>query len=98
MDGKHGWKRLRQTAVVLLVLFVLARTLFERIPDGAVRVPYLIASRTGPVLVSPAKNRLIRIFYNDAGGAHSGNHWTWVVAYSLSRGRYVVAEGYLGAR
>jgi hypothetical protein len=45
---------------------------------------------------SPDGRRTVRVFFNDAGAAHSGNHWTWVIEDSWVLGRRVVAQGYLG--
>ena len=32
--------------------------------------------------------------FNDAGAAHSGNHWTWLIFNDWLSGKHVVAEGY----
>ena len=34
---------------------------------------------TGPTLVSPDRSQTIQVMFNDAGAAHSGNHWTWLI-------------------
>jgi hypothetical protein len=48
----------------------------------------------GPPLVSPDGAWRLRIRFNDAGGMHSGNHWTWILARDRLGLEYVVAQGY----
>lgn len=55
-----------------------------------------MASYPGPSFSSPDGHRNIKIYFNDAGGMHSGNHWTWVVENHWVTGPRVVSEGYLG--
>src|SRR5262245_23140597 len=73
-----------------------ARTYFTYIPRGARFLPWVLASVDGPVLRSPDGQRRIEVYFNDAGAAHRGNHWTWIVEDSWLLGRRVVAQGYLG--
>ena len=47
----------------------------------------------GPVLPGFPKI-IIKVYYNDAGAMHSGNHWAWVVDESCFL-HCVVAEGYV---
>lgn len=77
------------------VLALAARLYLEVIPFGASVLPFYCASEVGPELRSP-NGRVLQVYFNDAGGAHSGNYWTWVVERRFW-GRVVVAEGYLGA-
>ena len=69
-----------------VLLFVLLRSA----PIGAVCIPYFVASIDEGHQVSGMPWRII---YNDAGAAHSGNFWTWVIE---DRGLYriVIAQGY----
>ena len=60
------------------------------VPVGASILPFLLASvDNGHIL----PDRDYRVFYNDAGAAHSGYHWTWIVDDRVFY-RIVVAEGY----
>jgi hypothetical protein len=81
----------------LLCLLVIGRLYGAWIPWGASIQPFLLASVEGPVLSSPDGNRHIEVYFNDAGAAHSGNHWTWLTESYWLVGRVVVSEGYLGA-
>ena len=81
----------------LLCLLVIGRLYGALIPWGASIQPFLLASARGPVLTSPDGARQIEAHFNDAGAAHSGNHWTWFTEYYWSVGRVVISEGYLGA-
>lgn len=82
-------------AGILVAYTLVLRGVFEYVPWGAVGVPYLAASRKGPALQSPDGQYTVEVVYNDAGAAHSGNHWTWIVVYDPLLGRRVVAEGYM---
>lgn len=70
------------------------RLYFELVPRGAPLEPFLGYSFELPAITSP-RGKSYRVFINDAGAAHSGNHWTWIVDHHWLTGRYVVAEGYL---
>jgi hypothetical protein len=48
----------------------------------------------GPTLVSPDGRRMIQVMFCDAGAAHSGNHWTWLIFDNWLTGKRVIAEGY----
>ena len=85
---------------VAIVAFVLAgcisayRAYRQVIPAGADFYPFWLASAQGPSLASPERRRLVHVVFNDAGGMHSGNHWTWLIVDDVLLGRRVVAEGY----
>lgn len=59
-------------------------------------LPYLLASGYGGSIESP-NGKTYDIFFNDAGAAHSGNHWTWIIDNDSVFGKKVVTEGYLGS-
>jgi hypothetical protein len=80
---------------VLLALFTAGwRGCRCYLPSGASPLPWTLGRVDGPTLTSPDGAIRINIYFNDAGAAHSGNHWTWLVTDSLLIGRRVVAEGY----
>jgi hypothetical protein len=83
-------------AVTALALALVGawRGLRQVVPAGAPLVPYACASVDGPVLTSPDGRLALRVVFNDAGAAHSGNHWTWVVRDDWLTGKRVVAAGY----
>ena len=78
------------------LLFVTLRIYHAFVPRGASPMPYLLASVDGGTIESP-NGRTYEIWFNDAGAAHSGAHWTWIVAAHPAYGKRVVAEGYLGS-
>jgi len=63
-------------------------------PWGAGFLPFTLAKVEGPKLQSPDGSTL-RVYFNDAGAAHSGLHWTWVVQNSWLLGKTVVAAGFV---
>ena len=85
------------TALSVLLAVAAVRRYFAIVPRGASFHPWTRARVDGPTLRSPDGRRTVRVYFNDAGAMHSGNHWTWVVEDSLLWGRRVVSEGYLGA-
>lgn len=87
----------RALVMWLLSLLVMGRLYGALIPWGASIQPFLLASVEGPVLSSPDGNRQIEVYFNDAGAAHSGDHWTWLTEHYWLVGRVVITEGYLGA-
>jgi hypothetical protein len=91
-------KRKLAIAAVLTVMLAIAavRVYFGIVPRGASFYPWTMARVDGPTLKSPDGQRTVRVYFNDAGAMHSGNHWTWVVEDSWLWGRRVVSEGYLG--
>lgn len=90
----------RKLTIAIAIAVVLAaaaiRLYFAIVPRGASFYPWTMARVDGPTLKSPDGRRTLRVYFNDAGAMHSGNHWTWVVEDSWLWGRGVVSEGYLG--
>jgi hypothetical protein len=82
------------TAVSAVVLLTAGRAYRQVIPRGANYYAYQFASAGGPTLVSPDGRRSVQVDFNDAGAAHSGFHWTWLIVDDLLTGRSVVAQGY----
>ena len=80
----------------LVFLLAAARIYGGLVPWGAAPGPFLLAGVRGPTLTSPDGARQVDVHFNDAGAAHSGNHWTWMVESSWLVGGVVVSEGYLG--
>jgi hypothetical protein len=74
----------------------LVRVYFGFIPRGVSLEPWLLARVDGPEFRSPDGQRSVRVYFNDAGAMHRGNHWTWVIETRWWCGRRVVAAGYLG--
>jgi hypothetical protein len=83
-------------ALVVVLAIAVVRGYFAIIPRGASFYPWTMARVDGPTLNSPDGRRTVRVYFNDAGAMHSGNHWTWIVEDSWLWGRRVVAEGYVG--
>lgn len=86
----------RRNRVLLLVTAgVLGLTIlfFRTFPIGVSYLPYAIASIDKGHSIP---GRSWEVVYNDAGAAHSGNFWTWVIADRIFY-RVVVAEGYSNA-
>jgi hypothetical protein len=86
----------RWMTVAAISVLVVLRLYHQFVPWGAPFFPWKFGRVDGPELKSPDGRRTVRVYFNDGGAAHSGNHWTWVVEESWSAGRRVVAEGYLG--
>jgi hypothetical protein len=96
----------RRRLLAIVILFVLCpfavlpvgwRFYRHFIPSGTSFSPYwsfLDPIVEGPRLVSPEGRRVIRVMFNDAGAAHSGNHWTWLIVDDWIAGKRVIAEGY----
>jgi hypothetical protein len=81
----------RPLIIICLVVAGLVGCVFVRVvPIGAFSIPYFVASIDEGHQVTGMPWRIV---YNDAGAAHSGNFWTWVIE---DRGicRVVVAQGY----
>jgi hypothetical protein len=57
--------------------------------------PYFFASRDLGTFSSPEGAHAVRIIVNDAGAAHAGNHWAWVLRAAPVVGQQIVAEGYV---
>ena len=98
---RANWNRVKGLALLLLYaglsLALLLRAYHQVIPWGAPFPAYLFSTR-GPVLESPDGSVRLQVAFNDAGAAHSGHHWTWIVQDSWLLGPRVVAEGYCDAR
>lgn len=73
-----------------LTLLLLAIGWTRLVPIGASILPFLLASTDEGHTIA---DRPYRIYYNDAGAMHSGNHWTWIVR-DIGICRIVVVEGY----
>jgi len=84
------------TALTVILAIAAARVYFAIVPLNASFYPWTMARVEGPTLKSPDGRRTVRVYLNDAGALHSGNHWTWVVEDSWIWGRRVVSKGYLG--
>ena len=82
--------------IVFVFLLIAARLYGELIPWGAPPAAFLFASVRGPVISSPDGERRLEVYFNDAGAAHSGNHWTWLVEKHWLLGEVVTLKGYLG--
>ena len=89
----------RTVWVVVGCLFVLVvgslRGCREYIPRGAAPIPWLMARVEGGEICRPDGSERYRVSFNDAGGMHSGNHWTWVSEYSPIGGWSVVVAGFV---
>jgi hypothetical protein len=81
-------------ACVLVVSLFCTRLYYSYVPRGASLEPFLGYSRELPSIRSPA-GKTYRVFVNDAGAMHSGNHWVWVVDHAWITGRRVVSDGYV---
>lgn len=93
-------KRRRLCLIVIGIVAIAVaatRVWFHVVPRGASVLPYLIASCDAGVIVAPDGRNRVAVVFNDAGAAHSGNFWTWVVKNHWLFGKSVVAEGYSGA-
>jgi len=95
MSGSTLRKAVAWSLGVALVGAVALRCYRALVPWDAQVYPWLMARVSGPVLTSPDGRRTLKVYFNNAGAMHSGNHWTWVVEESRWLGRRVVAQGYL---
>jgi hypothetical protein len=90
--------RRRRRAIVGFVLLAMVAsyaTWRHIVPSGLGGVtPYLVASANRGDFVSPGNSHTVTVYSNDAGAAHSGHFWTWVVEREW-HGLVVVAKGYL---
>lgn len=104
IEPSHLQGHRRILAIVLVsvlcpfaVLSVAWRVYRHYIPSGTDFYPYLHSLHPivqGPRLVSPDGRRVIQVEFNDAGAAHSGNHWTWLIVDHWLTGKRIIAEGY----
>ena len=81
----------------MLLVIVGWRTYRAIVPYGASFTPFVMARVKGPLIESPDGDAKLQVWFNDAGAAHSGNHWTWLVKDNPLFGKSVVAQGYTGA-
>jgi len=84
-------------ALVMLAVLVGWRVFRHVIPAGASFFPYTLASVEKGVYEPPSMQTSVTIVYNDAGAAHSGNHWTWLITDHWLTGKRVVFDGYTKA-
>lgn len=87
---------IKLAAILAILLLFLLRGYREFVPAGAKSTAFILASVDGGTITSPSGNEY-SIHFNDAGGMHSGRHWTWVVDYHWLTGLHVKTAGYLGA-
>lgn len=90
----------KKTIIIALVVFLMPcawRAYRAIVPSGASFTPFVMARVEGPVVESPDGSTKLQVWFNDAGAAHSGNHWTWIVKDHFIFGKKVIAQGYLGA-
>lgn len=86
--SRKAWiRRIAWVAVPLIILAILWTRL---VPIGAKPLPFLLATTDEGHTIP---DRPYRIYYNDAGAAHSGYFWTYLVKdYGVCR--KVVVQGY----
>ena len=87
---------IKLAAILAILLLFLLRGYREFVPAGAKSTAFILASVDGGTITSPSGNEY-SIHFNDAGGMHSGRHWTWLVDYHWLTGLHVKTAGYLGA-
>lgn len=90
-----------RTLMILVTLTAVAicgslRLYHSFVPRGASAMPFLFASIDGGTIESP-NGTVYEVWFNDAGAAHSGHHWTWITTNHPAYGKRVVTEGYLGS-
>jgi hypothetical protein len=80
---------------VTLVLFcAMCRGWTEIKPPGVGFIPYLFYRVKLGEVVEPHTGKTLLFSANDAGAAHSGNHWVWIEEYSVIYGRRLIVAGY----
>lgn len=84
--------RVLHRIIGLAIFGVPAFVYLALMPRWVSPLPY-VCSVPGPTITSAA-GVSYRIAFNDAGAAHSGNHWVWVTS-DRSFFRAVVAEGFV---
>ena len=87
------------SVVALIAISIWLRIYFQFIPRGLrwdSLIPFTSATVDGGQIASP-NGTPYRAWFNDAGGMHSGHHWTYIVGYNSLTGKLLVDEGYLGA-
>ncbi len=83
-------------AILAIAVSAATRIYHSFVPRGASAMPFLLASVDGGTIESP-NGTVYEVWFNDTGAAHSGAHWTWIVATHPVYGKRVVTEGYLGS-
>ena len=86
------YKLLIVVACILLMLLFCMRLYYEFVPRGASLEPFVGYSRELSTINSPA-GKTYRVFVNDAGAMHSGNHWVWVVGQTWGVSVFVLGGG-----
>jgi hypothetical protein len=89
--------RWKTTAVLAVLILTGMRVYVHVVPRGAEFLPYILASVRGPEIKTPDGEIGLRVMFNDAGAAHSGNHWTWIVKNDWLLGKRVIAKDYSGS-
>ena len=64
--------------LIVTLLFFIVVAIIRLVPIGASPLTFLLASVKGKIIYDSSGNEYT-VYYNDAGGMHSGNHWTWLV-------------------
>ena len=82
---------MKKILFIFVAILVFSVFLYIRfIPIGASAIPFLIGRAPESIEIDKG----LTVYFNDAGAAHSGNHWCWIV--KTQRGyRRVVAQGYV---
>ena len=89
------WRPMAAWGVVVLVLLLAGWRVFRQfVPGGASFWPYVLASYESGRFSSPHGTTTVTVFLNDAGAAHSGSYWTWIVVDHWLTGKRVVGQGY----
>jgi len=91
---------MKKTIIIAVAIFLIPigwRAYRAVVPSSASFTPFVMARVEGPVIKNPDGTVKLQVWFNDAGAAHSGNHWTWLVRNHGLWGKRVVAQGYLGA-
>ena len=88
------YKLLIAAVCILLIPLFCMRLYHAFVPRGASLEPFVGYSRELPP-ISSVTGKTYRVYANDAGAMHSGNHWVWVVDHHWLTGRRVVLEGYV---
>lgn len=88
------YKLLIAMACILLVPLFCTRLYYMVVPRGASLEPFVGYSQELSPISSPA-GKTYRVFVNDAGAMHSGNHWVWVVDHHWLTGKRVILAGYV---
>ena len=82
----------RVVLVTVLVVGGISSVYFSIIPYGASFFPWILASDDTEQYIK-LNSEKYRIVFNDAGAAHSGNFWTWLINEGIFFDR-VHTQGY----